>query len=232
MAEEIPCNQITSEILIAGQETTKAKALCHRMMYQTRCASTDRLKRVQHVPCFNPIISPENDSSTIISESLDSSFGTPSLHIGNPIATLVECEEHIFLAVAQVNRLQFASNNDIDEIAIHHLVDDTAKVDFQILHLISATIEDDPGQIHDWCWLLQIEALCENVPGRLAHSLNPSISIRTPGKPTFLFESSFLVTLSTTLYQELSPQDRQILPSVKCSEHFPYRNSGSWTFLN
>ena len=138
----------------------------------------------------------------------------------------MECEGHVFLAVAQVNRLRFASNNDIDEINIHYLADDTAKVDFQILRLISATIEDDPGQIHDWCWSLQMEAMCENVPGRLAHPINPSISIRTPGKPTFLFESSFLVTLSSTLYQELLPQDWRILLSVKRSEHFPYRNSG------
>ena len=206
MAEEMPHNQITSDIIIVGQKMTKAKALRHRMMYQTSHASTDRLKRVQHIPCFNPIISPELDSSTIISD--DDPLGTPSLRIGNPIATLVQCEGHIFLVVAQVNQLRFASKNDVHEIAIHLLADDTAKVDFQILRLIPATADDDLELVHDWCWSLQMEGICENVPGRFAHPINPSISVRTPGKPTFLFESLFLVTMSSSLYQELLPQDR------------------------
>jgi hypothetical protein len=118
MAEEMPRHQITSEIIIAGQKMTKAKALCHQMMYQTGCASTDRLKHVQHIPCFNPGISPELKSSTIISSN--DPLGTPCLHIGNPIATLV-CEGHVFLAVAQVNQLQFASKNDLHKIAVHLL---------------------------------------------------------------------------------------------------------------
>jgi hypothetical protein len=224
MAEEMPRNQITSEIIIAGQKTTKAKAIRHRMMYQTSRASTDWLKRVQHIPCFNPTVSPELESSTNISS--DGPLGTPCLRIGNPIATLVQCEGHVFLAVAQVNQLQFASKNDLHKIAIHLLADDTAKVDFQILRLTSAMVEDDSEQVHDWCWSLQMEAQCENVPGRFAHPINPTISVRTPGKPTFLFESSFLVTLSSSLYQELLPRDRRILPVVKRSDHFPYRNSG------
>jgi hypothetical protein len=228
MAEEMPRNQIISEIIIAGQKTTKAKALRHRMMYQTSRASTDRLKCVQHISCFNPIISesesPELESSTII--SFDGTLGAPCLRIGNPIAILVQCEGHVFLAVAQVNRLRFASKNDLHEIAIHLLVDDTAKVDFQILCLISATVENDPEQVHDWCWSFQMESLCENIPGRFAHPINPTISVRTPGKPTYLFESSFLVALSSSLHQDLLPQDRKILPVVKRSDYFPYRNSG------
>jgi hypothetical protein len=196
------------------------------MMYQTSRASTNRLKRVQHIPCFNPAVSPELESSTIISS--DGSLGTPCLRVGNPIVTLVQCEGHIFLAVAQVNRLQLASKNDLHEIAVHLLADDTAKVDFQILCLTSATVEDDSEQVHDWCWSLQMEAQCENVSGRFAHPVNPTISVRTPEKPMFLFESSFLVTLSSSLYQELLPRDRQILPVVKRSDHFPYQNSGSY----
>lgn len=159
MAEEMPRNHVNSEIIIAGQKTTKAKALRHQMMYQTSHVSTDRLKRVQQISCFNPIMSesPELKSSNIISS--DGPLGVPCLRIGNPITTLVQCEGHVFLAMAQVNRLRFASKNDLHEIAIHLLVDDTANIDFQILRLISATVEDDPEQVHDWCWSLQMESL-------------------------------------------------------------------------
>jgi hypothetical protein len=53
IADEVPQNtKITSEIVIEGLKTTKAKALRHRMMYRTNRSSTDRLKRVQEIPCF------------------------------------------------------------------------------------------------------------------------------------------------------------------------------------
>jgi hypothetical protein len=222
MADEMPRNVVTAEIIIDGQKTTKAKALRHRMMYQTSRSSTDRLKRVQEVPCYNAI--PSDTSSSIV--SYDSQLGTPSLRIGNPIATLVKCEEKIFLAISQINRLHFASQNNLQEIAIHLLADSTTKVDFQILQLTPATIEDDPQGKHDWCWSLHMGVQCENVPGRLVHPVNPSISIQTSGSPTYPFESSFLVTLSASLYQDLLPSDFQDLPIVKRSKCFPYQTGG------
>jgi hypothetical protein len=229
IAEEVPRNdKITSEIIINGLKTTKAKALRHRMMFQTNRSSTDRLKRVQELPCFNSIPTSELDTNII---SHDSSFGAPSLRIGNPIASLVQCEELIFLAIAEVNRLHFAGKNNMDEIGLHLLADATAKVDFQILRLLPATEEDDPSQQYDWCWSLQMESTCDNVPGRFIHPLNPSVSVRMPGKPTFLFESSFLVTISSSLFQELLPYDLRSIPAVKRSPFFPYRNTGKVCFV-
>ena len=38
---------------------------------------------------------------------------------------------------------------DLHEIGVHLLVDDAVKVDFKISRLISATVEDDPEQVHD-----------------------------------------------------------------------------------
>ncbi|RDB18817.1 hypothetical protein Hypma_014567 [Hypsizygus marmoreus] len=209
IAEEVPRNLVSSSVFVKGQMTTKAKALRHRMMSQKGRASTDRLKRVQQIPCFNPTSSDSN-----IVTSHDSPLGAPCLRIGNPIATLVRCE-----------------GRHLDELGLHHLADDTAKVDFQILRLIPATVEDDPTQEHDWCWSLQMEAVCENIPGRLVHPVNPAISMRTPGKPTYLFESSFLVTLSASLHQELLPQDLRSAPNVKQTEHYPYRWEGKACFV-
>lgn len=195
-------------------------------MYMTDRASTDRLKRVQEVPCFNSHSTDLSEfSSTLVSSG--GTLGDSPLRIGNPVATLVQCEGRIFLAIAQVNCLHFASQNNIEEISIHLLVDSSAKVDCQILRLLPATIEDDPEGKHDWCWSLHMEEVCENVPGRLIHPLNPTISIRTPGKPTFLFECTFLVTLSASLHQELLPSDYRCVPKVKRSEYFPYRNQGT-----
>lgn len=189
------------------------------MMFQTHRSSTDRLKCVQELPCFNSIPIPKHNSNVI---SHDSSFGNPSLHIGNPIASLVQCEDLIFLTIAEVNRIHFAGKSDLDEIGFHLLADGTAKVDFQILCLLPATEEDDPSQQYNWRWSLQMESTCDNVPGCFIQPLNPPVSVQIPGKPTFLFTSSFLVTISSSLFQELSPHNLCSIPVVKCSPFFPY----------
>lgn len=119
------------------------------------------------------------------------------------------------------------ASRDVSNLAVHLLVDPTARVDAQILRIVPATLDDDPMQVHDWCWSLSMEVSCENIPGQNIHPINPSVSVQNPGKPTFLFESTFLVTLSCTLFQELRPQDRKNILVVKQSEHFPYRNSGA-----
>ena len=165
-------------------------------------------------------------SNADIITSSDGILGVPSLRVGNPIAIIVRCEGLVVLAVAQVNRLRFANKDNLDELPVHLLADPTAKVDAQILRLVPATLDDDPTQVHDWCWSLQMEALCDNIPGQAVHPINPSLSVQRPGQPTFLFESTFLVTLSCNLFQELRPQERRSLPVVKQTEHFPYRSSG------
>ncbi|KAF8230111.1 hypothetical protein L208DRAFT_1283483 [Tricholoma matsutake] len=185
-------------------------------MYQTNHSSTDRLKHIQQIACFNTVHSSGLDNDII---SSDSTLGDPCLRIGNPIATL---KGQIFLAIAQINRLHFASNNNLNEIRLHHLADSSAKVDFQILRLLLATVDDNPTKEYDWCWSLQMEFTCDSVPGWFAHPINPSISVHMPGKPTYLLESSFLVSLASTLYKELLPQDHHEIPVMKHSLFFPY----------
>ena len=222
MADEMPRNNINSMIVIQGQKTSKAKALRLRMAHRSNRSSTDRLRRVQNIPCFN---SSNASESSVITPCDDVDMLGPFLRIGDPIALLVRCETLVVLAVAQVNRLRFASQSNLDELAVHFLADPTAKIDCQLLRLVPASIEDDPTQVHDWRWSMFMEATCENVDGQYVHLLNPSISVLIPGKPTFLFESSFLVNLSCSLFQELQPEDYRHLPMVKRSEYFPYRTA-------
>ncbi|KAH9160972.1 hypothetical protein EDB89DRAFT_1862008 [Lactarius sanguifluus] len=86
IADEAPRNNGTSEILIQGQKTTKAKALRHRMANHSSRSSTDRLKRVQQLPCFDSVS--RGIDADIITSS-DGVLGVPSLRIGNPIVILV-----------------------------------------------------------------------------------------------------------------------------------------------
>ena len=195
------------------------------MVYHSTRTSTDRLRHVQNIPCFGLAPSTtESDSWSGLISSCDAEM--PTLHIGNPVAILVQCATLIVMAVAQVNRLQFASQSNLDELAVHLLANPTAKVDCQILQLVPATIEDDPTHVHNWCWSMQMEATCESVDSQYVHPLNPAVSVLTPGRPTFLFEGSFLVTLSCNLFQDLQLWDYQSLPMVRHTEFFPYRFEG------
>jgi len=132
------------------------------------------------------------------------------------------------MAIAQVNRVKFASRDNLLELPIHLLTDPTAKVDAQILCLRRATLEDDATQVHDWHWSSKMGPSCDDIIGHQVHPINPSISVQQPGKPAFLFESVFLVTLACNLFQDLMKQDRKNLPKVKQCEDFPYRSSGTF----
>ena len=102
IADEVSHNKSTSEILIQDEKTTKAKALRHRMADHASGSSTDCLKCMQQLPCFN--VANRMAETDIITTS-DSPLGTPSLHVGNPVALLVRCEGLMVLAIAQVNQI-------------------------------------------------------------------------------------------------------------------------------
>ncbi|KAI0296798.1 hypothetical protein BC826DRAFT_1103621 [Russula brevipes] len=193
ISNEAPRNNVTSNVIIQGQKTSKAKALWHQMAHQARRSSTDCLKRVQQLPCFD--VGSKLAETDVITAS-DSILGAPSLRVGNPIAILVECESLVVMAIAEVNRIKIASRDDLSELPIHLL-------------------DDDPTEVHDWCWSLRMEASRDNILGQHVHPINPSISVQKSGEPTFLFESTFLVTLACNLFQELTPQDRKKLPVVR-----------------
>ena len=224
MADKAPRNNTSSEIIIQGWKTMKAKALQHQMATFTSRSSTDCLKRVQQLPCFDSV-SKVFDPDIIT--STDGTLGAFTLCIGNPIAVIVQCNTLIVLAIAQVNQLKFAGKDNLSELPIHLLADPTARVDSQILCLVPTTLDDDPTQVHDWCWSLQMEAVCDNIPSQGVHPINPFLSIQRPGQPTFLFESTFLVALFCNLFQELRLQEQKNLPVIKQSEFFPYQSSGA-----
>jgi len=197
------------------------------MKHRVNRASTDRLKRVQQLSCFETQLVTKLDD-LITSES---TLGEPSLHIGNPIASLVKCDNQIFLALGQVIQICFAGQSDLIELAVEHLNDTTASLSFQIYCLLQETMDDDPEGKHNWCWFQTMEATCCDVPASIVQPLNPTISTTIPGAPKFLFNSTFLVMLAATLRQELTKEAFCKIPDVSCSPFFPYRYLGKACFI-
>ncbi|KAJ7744880.1 hypothetical protein B0H16DRAFT_1321924 [Mycena metata] len=218
IAIEKPLNPKHSpHVVVDGKKLSKASILSQLMQGRSVRLSTDRTRRVAGIPAFK-------STST---NGLITSDNVPTLHISNPIAALVTCEDKIFLAVAQVNRIAFGST-DLDTLPLDLLADIGTKISFQILRLLPATEDDDPDGRYDWRWSLGgFESTCVNVPGNLIQPLNPTISNRIPGKPMYLFTSDALLHVASGIQSQLASRDFDSIPEVPRSEKFPYRHLGA-----
>ncbi|KDR76610.1 hypothetical protein GALMADRAFT_139524 [Galerina marginata CBS 339.88] len=227
IAHELLRGPISSEILIGGKTMGKPAALRSRLQHRLNRASTDRLRRVEEVPCFNSSGDESFSENLIVSSS---EFGLPCIRVGHPAAALVRCEEKIFLAIVNIIALRLA---DIDkpELELRYLGDKTAKVDVQVLRLIPTTEDIDPTGEHDWCWLQQMEMVCKNVPGRLVCAIDTTMIIQQPGKTSYLFVSLSLLALAESIYWRLSTNEILCIPTVKRTPFFPYRLRGKACFL-
>ncbi|KAJ7455119.1 hypothetical protein FB451DRAFT_1049058, partial [Mycena latifolia] len=202
---------------VAGKKVSKASILKDLMQNRAPRLSTDRTKRVAN-------------QSTGSHITFDNPTGAPALRIGNPIATMVECEGQEFLAVGQVNNIILGSRA-LDSIVLDLLPDPATKISYQILQLIPSDSEDSPTAEYDWKWSLGFESpSVQNIPGNLIHPMNPTVSNRVPGHPTYLFSSQILITVAASINSQLAPTQYGGIPTVQRSEKFPYRWAGKACF--
>ena len=228
IANECPRGPISSEVTINGKVMNKPAALRQKLQHLFNRSSTDRLRRVKEVPCFN-----SSDIEAPSEESIvhDSELGAPCLRVGHPAAALVSCEGRVFLALVNVLELKFGGDINLPELELQYLPDKTARIDFQILRVVPASEDIDHRDEYDWCWLQGMEAVCHDVPGRLVCTVNPGILIQKPGEMAYLFSSSSLLVLAAHLRRDLRPCDISHIPIVKRTPNFPYRLEGKACFL-
>ncbi|KAJ7604100.1 hypothetical protein DFH06DRAFT_1021486, partial [Mycena polygramma] len=219
----MPQNKSPHIITTDGKTLSKASILSQMMLGQSARSSTDRIRRVAGFGAFKA-----PSANGLI--TTDTTAGAPSLRVGNPIAALVSCEERIYLAVGQVNRILFGTQF-VDELVVDLLPDQGTKVSFQILRLLPATHDDNPDGQYDWRWSLAFESTCSNIPGTLIRTLNPTISNRVAGAPTYLFSSDVLIHVASGINSQLASMDFASIPEVVRSDNFPYRHRGKACFV-
>ncbi|KAJ7733375.1 hypothetical protein B0H14DRAFT_3614797 [Mycena olivaceomarginata] len=102
-----------------------------------------------------------------------------------------------------------------------------AHVSFQFLKIIPATTHDlDPvANTHDWKSGGLIGQTLK-VPGRMVQPMDPALSTAEIGNPHYLFESQSLRILAASLFEQLTPQSRILVPAITASKFFPYRERG------
>ncbi|KAJ7834825.1 hypothetical protein B0H13DRAFT_2240173 [Mycena leptocephala] len=214
LAPEAPT--FTNFITVNNQELRKTRALSQMQKFGYKAGSTDRLKRVADGARYslNSV-----DPAGIIDDD------EPYILLSEPIATLVRCDDKLFVAIGEVADIRLDSKS-VDQLSIDLLRERKVTVHFHIISLIPATTEDDPERKHDWrsAGLLRHDGL--TAPGRLVMPIDPALSTRVLGKPHYLFDSSVLRAFGAQLFDEVTLQLNKQIPKFSPTSKFPYREAG------
>lgn len=202
-------------IEVNGSAVNKSRALAQRFKYHKTTSSADRLRRVAHEGRYKTM--------PAWMEAEEPTDG-PFLSIFDPIASLLVCEAKLFLCVGEVNELWVDSKSS-ERVPIRLLPESTIRLSYQVLHLIPATIEDDPTEKHDWRSSRFLSSYNFTIPGFLAQPVNPATSVSTSGSPHLLFDSDSLRALASGLRDRLTHAHTQLIPKVKPGHQFPYREA-------
>ncbi|KZV99140.1 hypothetical protein EXIGLDRAFT_606097 [Exidia glandulosa HHB12029] len=139
-------------------------------------------------------------------------MGDRTLCANDPIATLVICENRVFLAVGETVDLQ-SDGKPVELLSADFLAEPSVNVRFQVLNLCAVDSMDD-----DWEWN-KTRGGTYSTLGRLVEPLDPTVLVREAGKPTFVFKSNDLRALALALYDKLSKADIVQVPKVKRTDH-------------
>jgi len=208
-----------SKVQIKGAEKSKARALKDFNKYRQRAGSTDRLKRVQSIPRF---IDTEKLLNSGPNYSLESHVDdTEKLIMSDPISTLIRVENKFWLCLGEVNGLRM-DGQPVDYINFEMLPEETVTVSYQMLGLRPATLADDPNGRHDWRTYMMGEQSF-TVPGRLIQSVNPTTSKTHLSIPFYLMQSTVLVALTASLFQNITISNLKNVPKLAPTKEYPYR---------
>ena len=139
------------------------------------------------------------------------------------------CEGNLFLCIAKVNGL-FLDNHPVNDILISDLSGKAAHVSYQGLRLVPASYSDDHNGNHDWK-SMDLFLLSAKVPGTLIIPINPDVVSHNLCDAFFLFQSSELMALAASLQDEIHPSHHRVIPQVKPSDCFLYREQDGKFFF-
>jgi hypothetical protein len=205
----------SNTVRIGGITMNKSRAIAQQFRYVTSASSTDRLRRVAQESRF------KNPNRCDPPTSDDTDMEGPMLSVLQPIATLVRCEQKLFLCIAEVNGL-FHDSLPVDDIPVTLLSEKIIQVSYQALRLVPASTADDSNGINDWR-SSSLFSLSAKVPGALVQPINPTIATHIPCSSFFLFETSTLMAIASNLCNRVIRGYHKAIPDVKASEFFPYK---------
>ena len=217
-----------SNTVAVGENTgtvNKTRALSLLFKYSKSTSSADRLRRVQQQARFV-----QSEPETVVDNSSDELGDL--LMVNNPIASLVSCEDNIFLCVGEIISIHLASKA-VDYLRLDVLREDTVHITYQVYALMcipdNDNLDDSTSDImRDYDWKTgSLLPLKFKVPGNLIQPINPPLS--TPPSeshtPLYLFDTPTLIALTSSLRDRLTKPQLKFIPHTTQTEHFPYRES-------
>jgi hypothetical protein len=202
-------------VQIERHSMNKSCVIAHHFRYAKSVSSTDRLCRIAQESRFRP----GHDLNHTLSG--EARLNEPSLSVLQPVATLIFCDQWLFLCIAEVNGL-FLDGKFVEDIPVSILPEKISQVSYQALRLIPATVPDVPDGKYDWR-SSSLFSLSAKVPGVLVQPVNPSIATHIPGNSFFVFETSVLMAIAVNLRDRVVRHYRRAILHVKISDLFPYQ---------
>ena len=147
------------------------------------------------------------------------------LSIGDPAATVVQCEGQFFLAIIQIIEILF-DTSPVLEISPRFLMEPTVTVQFQIYQVIETSQDDPDINGADWKWNRKLERAVLKTAGSFIQVVSLAIAIPEVNKPVYYFRTDELRAIAACLFTSVPVQDRCRLPRLpKRSIYFPYRTN-------
>ncbi|KAH9165187.1 hypothetical protein EDB89DRAFT_1858599 [Lactarius sanguifluus] len=216
-------------VVVDGNTGTlnKSRALSLLFKYSKSTSSTDRLRRVQQEARFV-----QSEPATLVDDASDDLGNV--LMVNNPIASLVSCEENIFLCIGKIIGIHLGSKS-VDYLRLDALSEDTVHITYQVYSLVCTSPDDnkhnDDALKYDWKTqhLLPIKF---KVPGNPIQPINPSLAMPPSCAPFYLFETPTLVAFMSSLRDRLTKPQLKSIPQTLQTDRFPYRErSGEACFV-
>ena len=164
-----------------GKEVPKACVLCEleRATFSKVPGSTDRLDRCAGLSRYT-----KTATLPDLTYSLIDSTSEALLLIGDPAATVVQCNGQFFLAVIQINKI-LVDTSPVLKISASFLMEPTVAVHFQIYQVIE-TSQDDPNiNSTNWKWNQKLECTVLKTTGPFIQVINPAIAIPEINTPVY-----------------------------------------------
>ncbi|KAH8995592.1 hypothetical protein EDB83DRAFT_2559207 [Lactarius deliciosus] len=191
--------------------------------------STDRLRRVQQQVRYV-----QSEPETLVGDTSEELGDI--LMVDNPVATLLSCEDNIFLCIGEVIGIHIGSKA-VDHLRLDVLLEDNIRITYQAYSLVcTIPSDDDPdNNTHTGKYDWQARSLLPmrfKVPGNLVQPINPALTMPPSHTPLYLFETSTLIAFASTLRDRLSKPQLKFIPQMEQTDCFPYRErSGMACFV-
>ncbi|KAH8976422.1 hypothetical protein EDB92DRAFT_1961624 [Lactarius akahatsu] len=142
--EWAPDQHTFSNVITVEDDTStlnKSRALSLLFRYSKSTSSADWLRRVQQQARFV-----QSEPNTFVDDASEDLGDI--LMVNNPIASLVSCEDNIFLCVGEIIGIHLGSKA-VDYLHLDVLLEDTVRITYQVYSLVSTSDNDD--QHYDKC---------------------------------------------------------------------------------